>query len=114
MEIQEIQIDDTVSHIALSGKLDVAGENAIGNLFTALTSTRRKPAVVDMTDVSFIASLGIRLLLSNARTLAKHGCKFVVVAPEGMVKSTLVSGGVESVIAIAATPEEGVQLATSD
>ncbi|MFH0821727.1 MAG: STAS domain-containing protein [Pseudomonadota bacterium] len=107
MEIKVVQADDTLTHIALAGKLDVAGEGEIGDMFrTVVAGGSLTGVIVDMAGVTYLASLGIRMLFEGAKALAPHGKKLVVVNPQGMVEETLRTSGTVKLIPIAATPEE--------
>jgi anti-sigma B factor antagonist len=110
MEIKVKEGSSSVTHILLSGKLDVEGEEQISSDFKELTTTIKKPTIVDMSDVSYLASLGIRLLFTSAKSLADAGTKMVVVNPQPMVEETLTTSGTVSLIPIVRTEEEALQL----
>ena len=50
--------------------------------------------------VSFLASIGLRTLLTAARAQAARGGKMVLMAPNDMVRKTLELAGVESIVPI--------------
>ncbi|MFC1835838.1 STAS domain-containing protein [Thermodesulfobacteriota bacterium] len=101
MELKVVDSKPNLTHIALSGKLDVEGEGQIGKEFKELTADAKRPAIVDMTDVTYLASLGIRLLFTCAKALGVEGLKMVVVNPQPMVEETLQTSGTINVIPIA-------------
>jgi anti-anti-sigma factor len=111
MEIKEVRVDDEITHLALSGKLDVAGEQQIGDEFKRLTSERGKPVLLDMAEVTYLASLGIRLLFVSAKALAVQGKKMVVLNPQSMVEETLQTSGTVGLIPIARDIDEAMGLA---
>jgi len=110
MELKVIKQDQMTTHIALSGKLDVAGEQQIGDEFRGLIEDRQTSFLVDMGEVTYLASLGIRLLFAGARILAERGNKMVVVNPQPMVEETLMSSGTVKLIPIARSAEEAAGL----
>ena len=67
MEMTVIDAADGVTHVALDGRFDIAGAQAIDARFTALAENS-KALVVDLEKVSFIASLGVRTLMVSAKT----------------------------------------------
>lgn len=69
MELKVIKADGDYTHVALCGRLDIDGVTSVEMNFTNVVSAKGKPAIVDMTEVSFIASLGMRMLLSAAKAL---------------------------------------------
>jgi anti-anti-sigma factor len=110
MQINPIRLDPEISHVALSGRLDAAGMQGQDIKFTGFTASRRKPALVDLSGVEFIASLGVGMLVSCAKTLAMHGTKLVLVSPSEPVDRVLRALGIDHVIPIAADLEEGLRL----
>jgi len=92
--------DDQVTHLALVGRLDALGVQKIELHFTALTASRRKPAVVDLAEVTFLSSLGVRILLGSARALAAHGTKLVLVNPQPQVLQVLQLGQIVAIIPV--------------
>ena len=100
MQMNVSQIDGGIQHIRLAGRMDVAGTQAIDLRFTALTATRRSAIVVDLSEVSFLASIGMRTLLSNAKALSLKGGKMVLLNPQPMVASALSTAGIDTLIPV--------------
>ncbi len=67
-----------VTKAELSGRLDTANVNQVETSFLASIVPKAQPTLVDLSNVTFVASLGIRMLLSAARALNRHGAKFVI------------------------------------
>ena len=67
-----------VTKAELTGRLDTANVNDLETRFTAGIMPKAQPTVVDLSNVSFIASLGIRMLLTVARGLSRRGAKFAM------------------------------------
>ena len=70
-----IQYSDDSYHfrrISISGRLDIAGTDAIATQFTALAASAPRRVIVDLTAVSFLASIGIRALITNAKALQQR------------------------------------------
>jgi anti-anti-sigma factor len=86
MEIRVIESSDGLRRLALSGRLDLAGTDAIETRFAALTAGTRQTAIVDLREVTFLASLGMRMLVSSARTLLRSGAKLVLLGPQPAVR----------------------------
>jgi len=98
MEISVSQLDDGIKRIELNGRLDMKNSLEIDTRFTALTATGTGPVLVDMSHVEFIASIGMRLLLSNAKALAKRGGRMVLCGTQPLVREALESAGLETLI----------------
>jgi anti-anti-sigma factor len=100
VEIASENLDGGVVRIILTGRLDMQGAQQIDMKFTAMTATKASPVVVDMSGVGFLASLGLRTLLSSAKAVAKRGGKMVIYSPQPNVVEVLKVSGVSNLIPI--------------
>ncbi|HAJ71492.1 MAG TPA: anti-sigma factor antagonist [Methylophilaceae bacterium] len=100
MEIASENLENGVIRIVLTGRLDMQGAQEIDMKFTALAATKAAPVIVDMSGVSFMASLGLRTLLSSAKAVAKRGGKMVIYSPQPNVIEVLKVSGVSNLIPI--------------
>ena len=108
-ELTLVEANDAFTHVALRGRLDAAGTGAVDLGLTSHTVARRKPAIVDLTEVPFIASLGIGMLLQVARSLASHGAQAVAVAPHEPVRGVLRLMQLGELLPVVATREEALR-----
>ena len=109
----EIVIDSSVPdlrRVSLSGRLDAAGVGQVDVRVNAATAGSGRNSIADLTRVTFIASLGIRLLVEAARTLQKKGQRLVLVVADGLVRDTLRDGGFDQLIAIVGSDAEAAAL----
>jgi anti-anti-sigma factor len=100
MRLESELLDDHALLITLDGRLDVEGTQAIDMKFTALTATKKASVLVDMGKVSFLASIGMRTLLSCAKAASKRGGRMVLVNPQPLVREVLDRSGVSSLIPV--------------
>ncbi len=100
MEITHETLENGIFRVYLSGRMDVLGAQAIDLKFTALTATKKAFILVDMSDVSFLASLGMRTLIFSAKALASRGGSMVLFNPHANVLDVLETSGVSSLIQI--------------
>jgi anti-sigma B factor antagonist len=98
MHMEISALEPGVMWIALSGRLDVDGTQSIEMAFTAHPETERAAVLVDLGEVDFIASIGMRLLLSNAKALAKRGGKMVLARAQPRVRDVLRTAGIDTLI----------------
>jgi anti-anti-sigma factor len=110
MELKIMRTDPTVTRIALAGKLDVEGEGQIGHEFRQIVDGSSSNVLVDLSQVSYLASLGIRLLFAGAKSLGASGKKMVVINPQPMVKETLLNSGTVKLIPIAEDEDHAKRL----
>jgi anti-sigma B factor antagonist len=110
MQLTVIREDDSITHVALLGDLNIEGVNRIQDRFVFTTTSRRKATLVDVSQVTFIASLGMGMLVSAAKALHRNGAVMVLLAPTSMVLRALDAAGINRVIPIASGEEEAMQL----
>jgi anti-anti-sigma factor len=78
-------IDGDAFVVAPTGEIDLSTAPELGGALEA-TPPASRHVVVDLTEVSFIDSSGINVLLTGQRRLAESGAGFRVVAPPGPVR----------------------------
>jgi anti-anti-sigma factor len=98
-----------VAKIGLVGKLDIAGADVIAMPLAALAGSK-KVVIVDLSGVTFLASIGIRHLVSATKTLSRKSGRLVLVNPSDLVKDVLVTSGVSDLMSIVGTESEAYAL----
>ena len=101
MELAVSELDAGILGIDLSGRMDIIGTQQIDLKFTALTSTRSAQILVDLSKVTFIASIGIRSLINNAKAQKLRGGSMVLYKPSSQVEEVLRATGIDTIIPIA-------------
>lgn len=102
MKLQILSTAADQQHIALQGRLDSAGVDAVETQFNAAVVARRKPVIVDLTQVEFLSSMGVRMLLSAAKALQRAGVRMVLVASGQVVTTALTHSAIDELIPVAA------------
>lgn len=87
--------------LALRGELDVATAPALESALRAAFGASPTSMVVDLSDLSFLDSTGIRVLATAARRAESDGCSIVLMAPTQQVLRVLRLTGVDRLIEIA-------------
>jgi anti-sigma B factor antagonist len=100
MDLQVRQLAGGIEKIELAGRMDSASVQEIDGRLSALTAARHAFVLVDLSQVPFLASIGIRILLTNARVLRQRGGKMALLNPQAMVEEVLRVTGIESIIPI--------------
>lgn len=97
-----IDYDDSLNGsrvIRISGRLDILGTGEIEGKFAALAATEKLHLVVDLSEVSFLASIGIRSIITNAKAQQQRGGKMVLfVGDNASVAKTLESTGIDALV----------------
>jgi len=108
MEMAVGTLDGGLICVRLQGRLDTPGAGAIDLSFTSRVVAGAHDSVVDLTGVSYIASMGLRLLLAAARGLHRKGRRLVLFGASGQVQQVLADAAIDQVIPIVATEEEAL------
>ena len=98
MEMQFSELDSGIGLITLSGKLDIQGTGEIETRFAAYCSGDKVRVVVDLSKVDYLASIGIRLLVLTAKSIATRGGRMVLLHPIPGVQSVLEITGIPAII----------------
>ncbi len=99
MDMVVDELDGGVTNVALRGRFDTNGAEAVDLRFSVIAGSKTA-VVVDLSEVDFLASLGIRVLVTSAKAVQRKGGKLVIVAPEGNVLMVLKTAGMETLIQI--------------
>ncbi|HRJ71515.1 MAG TPA: STAS domain-containing protein [Terrimicrobiaceae bacterium] len=100
MKLQVLESSDTLTHVALEGSLDIAGVQAIEAAFLAQTAGRKKPVLIDLAGVSYMASFGMRMIIDTFKVLDREGRKMALLHPQPMVAKILESAGMSEIVLI--------------
>ena len=96
-----------VRHITLDGRLDAAGAQAAEIDFNAAVAAGPN-VIVDLAKVPFIASVGIRLLVTGSQTQAKLGGKMVLMNPDEVTRKILKTTGLDQLVPVRNGLEEAL------
>lgn len=100
MQVRTETPDNGVVQVCLNGRLDILGAQAIEVQFTALTAISKAAILVDMSEVTFLASLGMRTLLATAKDASMKGGRLVLYRPQPQVREVLDTAGLSSLIPV--------------
>jgi anti-anti-sigma factor len=88
MKISTEPVAPGVVRVTLEGRLDITGAALIDLQFNAIAGSHRG-VVVDLSGVSFLASIGIRTLLLGAKAVNRRGGRFILLNPVPAVEQVL-------------------------
>lgn len=108
MEMTINELPGTVTGVRLNGRLDTAGADAIGTRFTAAVAAVGRSAIVDLSQVSFVSSMGIRLLIATARALNLKGGRLVLFGATPMVQEVLDGMGLDGILPVVTTEQDAL------
>ncbi|MFA6714405.1 MAG: STAS domain-containing protein [Victivallales bacterium] len=109
MKLTQLESTDKITNLLLSGSLDVAGIKDVEMDFARLASGNRT-VVVDFSGVIFIASLGMRMLLSAAKKLDSEGGRLILHSVPPLVETALETAGLTKVLPVAKDAPDAISL----
>jgi len=89
-----------VTKAALSGRLDTASVDKLEISFIAGIVPKGQNTIVDLSQVSFIASLGIRMLLSGARALSRQNATMVLYGASDAIMDIIETTALSEIITV--------------
>ena len=95
-------LEDEPGHllVAIRGRLDLEGVHAVENRLSVRISASRKPTILDLSEVPFLASLGMGMIVQLYRALRLHGAGLVLMAPQPLVAEALRNAALDGAIPI--------------
>lgn len=108
MDIEITELPGPVTCVRLTGRLDDAGADAVGLLFKTAIASAARPAVVDLSGVGFVATMGLRLMISAARGLGVKGHKMALFGAQPLVQDVLDDAAIDQITPVAATQDEAL------
>ena len=91
---------DGIRIIALKGRMDLEGAAAIDLRFTTLTATERPFVIVDLSEVDFMASMGLATLVRAAKAARLREGKMVLLNPKTAVREVLAATRIDQVLPV--------------
>jgi anti-anti-sigma factor len=98
MELRYSELENSIRLLKLVGTLDISGVGAIETRFTGYCAGENVRVLVDLSDVEFLASIGIRLFVLNAKSIASRGGRMVLLCPRTEVRNVLEITGIPAII----------------
>jgi len=100
MEFTATEMKNGVTLLQLRGRMDIMGVNTIETKFSGYCSGDSPKVLVDMSGVDFLASIGIRLLVTNAKSMFSRKGKMVLLNPAPDVMGVLEMTDIPAIIPV--------------
>ena len=94
------------SRVVMRGRLDVAGCEMVEVPFSAALGSAEGNAMLDVSGLEFVGSLGLRLLIGTARQMQRRQRQMVVYGAQPAVMEVFETVSLEQMIPIFATEAE--------
>lgn len=109
MDMQIERRSDGVVKVELAGRFDAPGAEQIGTRFTAAAGgAAGLRVIVDLSGVEFLASMGMRLLISSARAQHGRGGRLALFGAPPLVAEVLEQAALDQIIPIVPTEAEAL------
>ncbi len=85
--------------LSLTGKLDAPGVDMIGTRFLGLINHVDKPVFLDFSEVTYVSSVGIRLLLNGWKMVSREGFRMQIMNASPEIRQVFIIAGFEEMLA---------------
>jgi anti-anti-sigma factor len=99
MKISTEELDGGITKVVLDGRLDIEGAAAV-DLKMNIVAGSSKFLLLDMQQVTFLGSMGLRSLVVPAQAVKRRGGKAVVFRPTPMVEEVFKASNIDTIIPI--------------
>jgi anti-sigma B factor antagonist len=96
------ELGDGVLDVVLEGRLDTPGVEAIETKLTNAIVPRGGHAILDLSQVEFVGSMGIRMFMAIAHGLSRRKHMLVLYAPRPLVRAAFDTVSLNSLVPVAA------------
>ena len=101
-------LGDRLVKITLSGRMDTQGVDLVETKFVAAIVPGGHNTVVDLSQVEFMASMGIRMLVSVARTLKGRQARLALYGASQPVGDVFEAVSLQKIIPVCATEADAL------
>ena len=105
MDVTTSVRSDGTKVMKLTGRMDIEGTDQIGLKFNAAAAEDLAYLIADLSDVDFMASIGIGVLVRVAKAARRRGGNLVLLNPQPIVRLVLEKTGIPSLLSIHDTLE---------
>lgn len=98
--------DEVAAVVSLHGELDLTTVDGLRGVTTEVVRSGYRSLVLDLTDVAFMDTHGVRALVDAQRTMQSSGGSVVVRNPGEAVRRLLEVGGVVGLVSVEIDPAE--------
>lgn len=100
MQISQEQLEDGTVVVSLEGRLDPVTVACVEERLGGLTAQGPPRLILDLAQLSYISSAGLRVLLTTAKQLAARQGKLLLCAPQRHVKEVFDISGFSTILTI--------------
>ncbi len=102
-------ISERLVKVTLAGRLDTPGVGRVETRFLASLVPEGNSAIVDLSQVNFVSSLGIRMILSAARSLKARQATLAIYGAQASVAQVFDFAALGQIIPICPTEADALK-----
>jgi anti-anti-sigma factor len=99
MTLSTESMDGDITRVLLDGRLDIQGAAAI-DLKMNVVAGSSKFLLIDLRNVTFLGSMGLRSILVPAQAVRRRGGKVALFGPVPLVEEVLKTSNIEAIIPV--------------
>ena len=99
MQITTENLENGITKVSLEGSLDIAGSEEIDQQLSDIASSSNG-ILLDMSEVNFLASIGIRSLVMATKSLHLRNGQMVILNPQEVVAKVLTTAAIDKIIPV--------------
>jgi len=99
MTLSTESMDGDITRVLLDGRLDIEGAAAIDLRMNVLAGSA-KFLLIDLSNVSFLGSMGLRSIVVPAQAVRRRGGKVALLSPIPMVEEVLKASNMDKVLPV--------------
>jgi anti-anti-sigma factor len=107
MRLEQVGLPGDVLLVKLAGPLDIAGANEVEAPLSSI-SEKYNRVIISFAAVTFLASIGIRVLVKAARAIGKRNGRLVVFGLNDDARKVLRSTGVDTIVPVVADEKAAI------
>jgi anti-anti-sigma factor len=103
-------VEDRLVKVTFSGRLDAAAVDRVETRFVASVVPNGNSAIIDLSELEYIATLGVRMLVTVARSLRMKQAKMALYGVDEPVKWLFDTIALQQLVEICATEAEALAM----
>lgn len=111
--MEVVSLGERLVKVTLNGRLDTQGVDRLETRFIAALVPPANNAIVDLSGVEFVASMGIRMLIAVARSLKQRQARLALFGTTAQVKDVFEAVSLHKIIQVCATEADALASITA-
>jgi anti-sigma B factor antagonist len=113
LDIEVNAIGEKLVKVTIAGRLDAGGVDRIETRLLASLVPNANNAIIDLSQVDFVASMAIRMFISAAKSLRQRRAALALYGATAMVNKVFETVSLQTVIPVCSTEAEALAAVSS-